>query len=131
MRDTNLGKQLVDARIVFSCEELDKQIEAWAWNDKIILSHLSEVTISGEGSKVYYVNTYYIRADKPPDSSAKLVKITHLVESGSKLIREAFVGMGHYEIKKRELQQPEDGGEENEARFMWFRKVCDLFEVKM
>lgn len=132
MRDPNLGKQLVDARIVFSSEVwLSNNINSWCHDDKLVQMLLSEVEITGTGSDVYYVNTYYVRADKPPDSSAKLVKIVHLGDSDSKLVREVGTSMLNYEIRKRELkQQLEDlHDEKHETGFELFGRICEMFGV--
>lgn len=131
MRDTNLGKQLVDARILFSSKELSNEINSWCRDDKLIQMLLSEVEIAGAGSEVYYVNTYYVRADKPPDSSAKLVKIVHLDVAGLELVSEVGRSMLGYEIKKRELKQQlaDLRDEERETGFELFGKICEMFGV--
>lgn len=134
MRDSTAGKQLVDSRVVFSAESwFHREINTWSRDDKHIQMHLSEVKIAGAGSNVYYVNTHYVRADRPPDSSAKLVNVVHL-DGGAvqKLNKLVVTDMIRFKIRKQELEQQladlED--EEIEAEVEAFEKVCGLFGVE-
>jgi len=134
MRDSTTGKQLVDSRVVFSAESwFHREILTWSRDDKLVQMHLSEVKIAGMGSNVYYVNTNYVRADQPPDSSAKLVKIVRLDGDASQKLNKLLVtDMIEFKIRKQELERQLANlvDEEIEAEVEAFEKVCGMFGVE-